>query len=96
MYVPAFLPVQLAAADASGARSMVSSCVQLSHGAGDLHTQVSALSLMQVLLAAGTDEEETAKNRNYVARKQQELSGRIQEAESEAQQHHLVLTWGLA
>jgi hypothetical protein len=75
---------------------MVSSCVQLSHGAGDLHTQVSGLSLMQVLLAAGTDEEETAKNRNYVARKQQELSGRIQEAESEAQQHHLVLTWGLA
>lgn len=74
---------------------MVSSCVQLAHGAGDLHTQVSALGMMQQLLAASRQEEEEAKNRNYVAGKQEQLSARIQEAEGDAQQHHLVLTWGL-
>jgi len=31
---------QVDSADVSGAKSMLSSCVQLSHGAGDLHTQV--------------------------------------------------------
>lgn len=74
---------------------MLSSCVQLSHGASDLHTQVSALSLMQQQLAAGPNEEEAARNRNYVARKEEELSGRIQEAEANSQQHHMVLAWGL-
>lgn len=76
----------------SGAKQMISSCTQLSHGASDLHTQVSALTMMQQLLS---NDEEAAKNRNYVARKQEELSGRMQEAEADAQQHHAVLTWGL-
>jgi hypothetical protein len=87
--------LQLVAADASGAKTMLSSCVQLSHGASDLHTQVSALSLMQQQLAAGPNEEEAAKNRNYVARKEEELSARIQDAESNGQQHRTVLSWGL-
>jgi len=56
--------------------------------------QVAALKLGQQLLEA-TKNQEGAQNRNYVARKEEELSGRIQAAESDAQQHHLVLTWGL-
>lgn len=79
------------------AKKLLSSCVQLSHGAADLPTQIKALSLMQPLLeASGVQDEEGARNRNYVARKEEELSGRIQEAEADAQQHHLVLTWGLS
>lgn len=84
--------LQVAAADLAGAKQMVSSCTQLSHGAGDLHTQVSALNMMQGLLSS---DEEAAKNRNYVARKEEELSSRMQAAESDAQQHHAVLAWGL-
>lgn len=56
--------------------------------------QVAALKMGQQLLEA-TKNQEGAQNRNYVARKEEELSGRIQAAESDAQQHHLVLTWGL-
>jgi hypothetical protein len=50
---------------------------------------------MQQQLAAGPNEEEAAKNRNYVARKEEELSVRIQDAESNGQQHRTVLSWGL-
>jgi hypothetical protein len=84
--------LQVAAADLAGAKQMVSSCVQLSHVSGDLQTQVSALQLMQGLLSSN---EEAAKNTNYVERKKEELSSRMQAAESDAQQHHAVLTWGL-
>lgn len=84
--------LQVAAADVAGAKQMLGSCTQLSHGAGDLHTQVAALKLAQTILG---NDDEAARNRNYAARKEEELSVKMQEAESDAQQHHAVLTWGL-
>ena len=98
--VPCCLHCQVAAANTADAKKLLSSCVQLSHGASDLPTQIKALSTMlQLLETSGVQtseaQQELADNRNYVARKKEELSTKIQAAESDAQQHHTVLTWGI-
>lgn len=73
---------------------MVTSSFTLAKGAGDLHAQVAGLTVMQQLYQHSKQPEKAAQNANYLARKQEDLSGRMNEAEA-SQQHMQVLTWGL-
>ncbi|KAF6255054.1 cohesin loading factor [Scenedesmus sp. NREL 46B-D3] len=88
-------PLQINNADAAGAHSMVTSSFTLAKGAGDLAAQVGSLSMMQQLYHHAQQADKAGQNHNYLLRKQEDLSGRIQEAESSAQQHALVLKWDL-
>jgi hypothetical protein len=89
------LPLQINNADVAGAHSMVTSSFTLAKGAGDLAAQVASLSMAQQLYHHSKQADKAAQNQNYLLRKQEDLSSRIQEAESSAQQHALVLKWDL-
>ncbi|KAF8071188.1 SCC4 [Scenedesmus sp. PABB004] len=88
-------PLQVGAADSQGALAMVSSSFTLAKGAGDLAAQVAGLSMMQQLYHHARAADKAAQNFNYLGRKQEELSARIQEAEAAAAQHAAVLGWDL-
>eukprot|EP00878_Enallax_costatus_P022906 GHUV01024343.1.p1 GENE.GHUV01024343.1~~GHUV01024343.1.p1 ORF type:complete len:179 (+),score=63.03 GHUV01024343.1:201-737(+) len=87
-------PLQMNSADTQGALSMVSSSFTLAKGAGDLQAQAAGLSMLQQLYQHGKQAEKAAQNANYLARKREELSVRIQEAEANGQ-HAQVLSWDL-
>lgn len=89
------LLLQVSSADSQGALQMVTSSFTLAKGAGDLHAQVASLSMMQQLYHHSRQPEKAAQNHNYLLRKQEELSGKIQAADSQAQQHMQVLGWDL-
>lgn len=72
---------------------MVTSSFTLAKGAGDLHAQVAGLSMMQQLYLHSKQPDKAAQNANYLARKQEDLSGKIQEAEAGGQQHMQILVW---
>jgi hypothetical protein len=74
---------------------MIVSSTTLSKGAGDLHTQVAGVTMLQQLLGRLSEPATAAQNANYVARKQEQLSASIQAAEADGQQHVQVLTWGV-
>ncbi|WIA32226.1 hypothetical protein OEZ86_003074 [Tetradesmus obliquus] len=88
-------PLQIQNADVAGAHSMVTSSFTLAKGALDLPAQVASLSMMQQLYHHSQQADKAGQNANYLLRKQEELSAKIQEAESAAQQHTLVLKWDL-
>lgn len=71
---------------------MVTSSFTLAKGAGDLHAQAAGLSMMQQLYLHSKQAEKAAHNANYLARKKEELSIKMQEAEADSQ-HAQVLNW---
>lgn len=86
---------QVGAADMAGAQQMVASSIALSKGVGDLNSLVEALSLLQHLLKRSNQTDKAAQNHNYLGKKQEELSERIQAAEAIEQQYREVLLWDL-
>lgn len=87
--------MQVGSGDLSGGLAMATSGFTLAKGAGDLHSQVASLSMMQQLYHHSKQQDKAAQNFNYLARKQDELSARIQAAEAQGQQHQQVLAWDL-
>jgi hypothetical protein len=57
--------------------------------------QVEGLKMFQLLYEHSRQADKAAQNKNYLDRKREELSERIQEAEAESLQHRQVLAWDL-
>ncbi len=85
--------VQADTNDVDGAKQMLTSSLTLCKGMGDLAAQVATLSVSQQLFQRLKEGDKVAENFNYLARKQEELSTRIQAAEDDAAQHNSVLGW---
>jgi hypothetical protein len=79
--------------DKSNASKMAQSGLTLARTAGDLRTVVAALKLVNQVLEV--DAATAAQNHNYLGKKQEELSQRLQAADAEEQERLLVLHWGL-
>jgi hypothetical protein len=92
----ALAPLQMDANDMPGAEQMLTSGFTLAKGTGDVATQVGALEALQHMYARTGDAARHATNHNYLARKREDLSGRMQAAEADAAQHAAVAGWRLA
>ena len=88
-----FNPVLQSGVDKSNVTKMASSGIALARTAGDLRTMVSALKLVDEVMEA--DATTSAQNHNYLRKKQEELSQRLQAADADEQERQLVLNWGL-
>lgn len=94
----AMAPLQGWAGDADGALQMVTSAVTLAKASGDLAATVAGVAMLQQVYHASRQPSRAAQNLGYLTRKQEELSGCMQDAETGnggAAAHARVLAWRL-